>query len=369
MSLSDLHDLLPAIAAREAADPERYPAETIAALHRAGVLSAPFAREFGGEDASLLAGVDAIEALAANSGSAALLASMPLGLAGVFMSGLALVPAEHRVSCHVQVERAAAAYARGELYAACNSEKGAGGALTNITTRAELAADAFVLQGEKILASGGENASMLFSTAKVPDGALQGSGPVEFFLIDAHAPGVEILSDWDGFGMRATESQTVRYHGAPAGLLGFPNFVEVVQPVQYWFCLFAAIPLGCARAILSGIGTPTPSSPALRLRLSEATMRYEALRAYLRETAAEWHPAPDAALRMKILRMKTFVTQESTKLAAELFALGGGRHYRRNDPLARALADSFAGTALRPPLQLGLETLMDQFSLGEAELA
>ena len=63
-----------------------------------------------------------------------------------------------------------------------------------------------------------------------------------------------------------------------------------------------------------------------------------------------------------MLRTKTYVTQEATRLCAELFALSGGRHYRRTDPLARALAASFAGTALRPPLPLALDMLVQQFS-------
>ncbi len=367
MSLADLPELLPEFAGREGRDPEAYPAANIADLFAAGIIQAPFPAELGGEGASLLAGVEAVEAIATVSGSTALLVSMPLGLAGMLMAGLAVVPPGHRAACWAQIERAATDYRDGRLYAACNSEKGAGGALTNITTEAVLSQErGFVLRGEKILASGGENAYAFFSTGKVTEGDLAGGGPVEFFLVDAHAPGVKILSDWDGFGMRSTESHGVRYHDAPAELLGFPNFVECVQPAHYVFCLFAAIPLGCVRSILAALGTPAPSSPALRLRLSEAAMRYEAMRAYLRETAAGWRPGSSAAYRMKVLRMKTYVSQESTKLAAELFALGGGRHYRRNDPLARALADSFAGTALRPPLQLGLDTLVEQFSLGEA---
>jgi alkylation response protein AidB-like acyl-CoA dehydrogenase len=87
-------------------------------------------------------------------------------------------------------------------------------------------------------------------------------------------------------------------------------------------------------------------------------MRYESLRAYLLETAAEWRAGAGPEYGARVLRTKTFVTQESTKLAAELFALSGGRHYRRDGAMARLLADSFAGTALRPPLALGLETLI-----------
>jgi alkylation response protein AidB-like acyl-CoA dehydrogenase len=149
--------------------------------------------------------------------------------------------------------------------------------------------------------------------------------------------------------------------------MGFPNFIDAVQPLQYWFCLFAAVPLGCARAILRAMGSPAPQSPALRLRLSDAVMRYEAMRAYLLETAGAFRAAAGPKYAARVLRTKTFVSQEATKLCAELFALGGGRHYRRNNPVARTLADSFAGTALRPPLALALESLVENFSLGDVE--
>jgi alkylation response protein AidB-like acyl-CoA dehydrogenase len=205
---------------------------------------------------------------------------------------------------------------------------------------------------------------VFFSTAKVDPAALPGAGVVEFFFVPAHDPGVEILSDWDGFGMRSTESHTVRYTSSPAeDLLGFPNFIDTVKPLQYWFCLFAAIPLGCAASILASLATPAPGSPALRLRFSEAQMRVEALRAYLLDTAAQWRPGAPASYQALVLRTKTYVTQEATKLCAELFALSGGRHYTRGGALARTLADSFAGTALRPPLALSLDQLVEQFSV------
>jgi alkylation response protein AidB-like acyl-CoA dehydrogenase len=186
---------------------------------------------------------------------------------------------------------------------------------------------------------------------------------VEIFLVQADSPGVTILQDWDGFGMRSTESQTVRYDRAPVReLLGFPNFLNLVQPLQYWYCLFAAIPLGCAKAILSALSTPPPRSPALRLRLSDAAMRYEAMNAYLSETAAGFRAAGGAGYAARVLRTKTYVTQEATKLCGELFALSGGRSYRRSNRIARTLADSFAGTSLRPPLALALDVLVESFS-------
>ncbi len=126
--------------------------------------------------------------------------------------------------------------------------------------------------------------------------------------------------------------------------MGFPNFISVVQPLQYFYCLFAAIPLGCVKLILNALGTPTPQSPADRLRLADAVMRYEAMRAYLLETAERFRPAAGPEYAARVLRTKTYVAQESTKLA-----------------------DSFAGTALRPPLALALDLLVENFSLGDSK--
>jgi alkylation response protein AidB-like acyl-CoA dehydrogenase len=307
----------------------------------------------------------AIREIAAVAPSLALIASMPIGLAGMYGAGPSAVPAAHREAWLAQAGQVAANYRARELYAACNSEKGAGGSLAATKTIATASpGGGFVLAGEKILATSGRFATHFFSTAKVAPGDLPGGGVVEFFFVRSDADGVEILDDWDGFGMRSTESQTVRYDGAPAeGLVGFPGLLDTLQPLQYWYCLFAAIPLGCAEAVLREIATPTPQSPALRLRFAEATMRLEALTSYLDDTAARWRPGAGPAYAARVLRMKTYVTQESTKLCAELFALGGGRLYRRGSRVAVLLADAFAGTALRPPLGLALETLSETFAL------
>jgi alkylation response protein AidB-like acyl-CoA dehydrogenase len=370
ITMSLIHDdLLTLIADQERKHPEDYPEDSIKALFDAGIMAGPFPEDLGGRGMKLADAVRAVESIASVSPSVALIASMPLGLAGMYALGNEISRDVHGTDFAEQTSRVAADYRAGRLYAACNSEKGAGGSLAATQTLAARQADgAFALSGEKILASGGLNAATFFSTAKVSAEELPGAGVVEFFLVDVASEGVEVANDWDGFGMRPTESHTVRYTKARArGMVGFPNFVSLVQPLEYCFCLFAAIPLGCAKAILRATGSPAPQSPALRLRLSDATMRYEAMRAYLLQTAEGCRPAAGAAYAARVLRTKTYVTQEATKLCAELFALGGGRNYRRTSLVARMLADSFAGTALRPPLALALDRLVESFSLGDAE--
>jgi alkylation response protein AidB-like acyl-CoA dehydrogenase len=363
--LADVESLTPRFAEREAADSESYPAANISELTSAGVIRAPLPEHLGGQSAPLTDAVRAVEAIAAVSPSTALLLAMPLGLAGVYALGPDVAPEQHRATWSAQIDEVAAAYGAGRFYAACNSEKGAGGALSNTKTVAARDADGtFRITGEKILASSGRFGDVFFSTAKTRPEDLPGCGIVEIFYVRTDAPGVQIQSDWDGFGMRSTESHSVRYDSAPAGsVMGFPNFLATVQPLEYWFCLFAAIPLGCAASMLRTLGDPTPSSPAMRLRLTDAQMRIEAMRAYLLESAAGWRVAAGPAYKARVLRTKTYVSQESTKLCAELFALGGGRHYVRDGKLSNALAASFAGTALRPPLPLALDALVEQFTL------
>ncbi|MEO8540196.1 MAG: acyl-CoA dehydrogenase family protein [bacterium] len=363
--LSDLADLLPGIAERESLNPEAYPERSVQLLYEAGIPISPLARPLGGESASCRQSTMAIEAIASVSPSLALITAMPHGLAGCMSLEGDGGGSEWRLSWRREIERIAADYRAGKVYAACNSEKGAGGSLAATKTIAiRDSHGTFALSGEKILASSGRYASTFFSTAKVSPDELPGAGIVEFFFVESDAFGVQIMDDWNGFGMRSSESQSVRFAGAPVtAMMGFPNYIEAVQPTQYWYCLFAAIPLGCAWSILKALGSPAPTSPVLRLRLSEALMKYESLRAYLLETADAFRANAGPAYAARVLRTKTYVTQEATKLCAELFALSGGRHYSRSSPVARALADAFAGTALRPPLALGLDTLVEQFSL------
>lgn len=357
--LDEVRAVAASFAERDAKDPDRYPAENVDALRSIGLLSAAFPKHLGGRDARLSELTESIEAIASASPSTALLVCMPVGLAVVYATCGSAIPEEHRTSWNAQVARAAADYEKGEIYAACNSEKGAGGSLaaTKTTARPD-DRGAMILRGEKILASFGAHAHWFFSTAELPEGG------VEFFILDAKQKGVTVRDDWNGFGMRSTESHSVSLDDVRAReLLGFPGFIERAQPVSAWHPLFAAISLGCAWTMIEGLGKPTPNSPVLRARVSDALMRYESLRAYLLETASRFRPAAGAAYRARVFRTKSYVTQESTKLCAELFALSGGRHYARTSRLARALADSFAGTALRPPLPLALDDLAENFSL------
>jgi alkylation response protein AidB-like acyl-CoA dehydrogenase len=131
----------------------------------------------GGRGKTLVEAVGVLETMASVSPSVALIASMPLGLAGIYGLGDEIAPETHRAAFAEQAARVAADYRAGRVYAACNSEKGAGGSLAATRTLAARQPDGgFVLSGEKILASAGQNAATFFSTAKVSADELPGAG-------------------------------------------------------------------------------------------------------------------------------------------------------------------------------------------------
>ena len=221
----------------------------------------------------------------------------------------------------------------------------------------------FELTGEKILASFGRYAGMFFSTAKVDPSEMPGCGVVEVFLRAADGAGrrdpqrlgrFRDAVDRESYGPISLRpgrgrSRISEFH---------PDRAAADLLVRALYRHSSRVRRGDRREL----STPAPASAALRVRLSDAQMREESLRAYLHETARVWKPGAGQEYAARVLRTKTYVTQEATRLCAELFALSGGRHYTRNGRLARTLAAAFAGTALRPPLPLALETLLQQFA-------
>jgi alkylation response protein AidB-like acyl-CoA dehydrogenase len=143
-----LEDLLPLIAEQERNHPEAYPESSIRALFDAGIIAGPFAENLGGRGMKLVEAVSVIETIASVSPSVALIASMPLGLAGIYGLDNQIAPDAYRAAFAEQTARVAADYRAGRVYAACNSEKGAGGSLAATKTMATRQSDGvFVLSG------------------------------------------------------------------------------------------------------------------------------------------------------------------------------------------------------------------------------
>src|SRR5262245_48181276 len=103
-------DLLTLIADQERNQPEVYPENSIRALFDAGIIAGPFPADLGGRGMKLVDAVSVVETIASVSPSVALIACMPLGLAGMYGLGNEIARDEHRTAFAEQTSRVAADY-------------------------------------------------------------------------------------------------------------------------------------------------------------------------------------------------------------------------------------------------------------------
>jgi len=351
--------------------PRRYPAENVADLVEAGT-SGSFPEVAGRPRAGRLNdSVAAIETVAADRLSrAALVGDMPLAWRACYGWVRSCAPAAHRgvwansdLSACIRLPR------RDSLYAACNSEKGRvahsrdnyGGA-----TWPPWPVPAHGREDPRFVRAVSPAPSLLRRrSARKTCQALASSS--SSLLIQA-APGVQIMDDWDGFGMAATESQTgaLRLGRGPRSD-GLPNFIEAVQPLQYWYCLFSAIALGSPGASCHHPWPlPRPTSPRCGSATRNALMAVRVAACLpVRDLGSLESVCRDPAMQARVLRTKTFVTQEIHQ------ALRGAVRAGRGPPLsavgsggAHAGRTPLQARALRPPLGWRSTCLVENFGLG-----
>ncbi|PXW26486.1 acyl-CoA dehydrogenase family protein [Paraburkholderia caballeronis] len=143
-------------------------------------------------------------------------------------------------------ERWFARIARGEIIGGAVSERTA---VTGNSVKVTHRDDVVQLDGEKYYTTGTLYADWIDVSAN------DGQSDVRI-LVDANAPGVERVDDWDGFGQRLTGSGTTRFHGVevPADQLyrrfdgSQPRRNSILTP--YYQTLHLANLAGITRAVL-----------------------------------------------------------------------------------------------------------------------
>jgi len=344
--------LIAEVAAGRAVFPQQNLDDAIAA----GLLGMAIPHEHGGLGATCETYCAVIEELATGSPATALLLTMPVGFAAIFLLPETLTPPIHRDGYRAHCGWVFDETRAGHVFAAGNSEPGIA-VMQESQTRAVQRDGVWRLTGRKVFGSWGQHSDWLFSTARLPEGLLPDASAVEFFALPTNGEGVQWADDWNSFGMAETASHSFRLEDAPArALLGFPGFATSPYPDHWWRLGFTAVALGCVRGLLTPLlRGSTSMGPAARSEMASLTARYESLRGYLLDTARRAGPTTTPAFLARTLRTKTYVTGECVTLAATLFSMGGGSALAANGLAAKYLRDVFAGTGLRPPFRAALD--------------
>lgn len=186
----------------------KIPEPVVQAFRDIGAFGIKIPREYGGLGLSQMTYIRAIELVTSQDGSltALLSASQSIGVP----QPLALFGTEE------QKRRYYPRLARGAISAFALTEVDAGSDPANMSTTATPSADGthFVLNGQKLWCTNGTRADLFVVMARTPDAPGAGGRArkqITAFIVEASAPGVEVVHRCRFMGLRAMENGVIRF--------------------------------------------------------------------------------------------------------------------------------------------------------------
>lgn len=334
-----------------------FPHDDLADLREAGYLRAFVPTELGGAGLSLEEVAREQVRLAGAAPATALAVNMHLVVTGM----AALLAAQGDQSMQFVLDDAAA----GEVFAFGNSEAGNDLVMFGSRTRAERQADGgYRYHGTKIFTSLSPVWTRLATFGR--DDADPDDPRLVHGVVSREDGGVEILTDWDTLGMRATQSSTTRLTGAyaPADrvvrrLAPGPNADPfIVALFSVFEILLAAVYTGIGRrAIELAVanvrrrtsmkydGASYADDPDIRWKVADAVLAQDGAELQVFALARDVDERVDHGSRLfaQLVGLKVRATESArTVVDLALRVSGGGAYYTGNE-LNRLYRDVLAG--------------------------
>jgi alkylation response protein AidB-like acyl-CoA dehydrogenase len=315
-----------------------FPADSIAAIHDAGLLTATVHERYGGQGARLAETAVILRALGQGDPSVALITAMTMfahGQQGIEPTwpddvySVAVAEAAQRpvLINALRVEPELGTPARGGLPA----------------TVASLGDGRWSLSGHKIFSTGAEGLRWMVVWARI--GETQEAGG---FLVRSDWPGISIERTWDHLGLRASRSDDVLFAGTPAvptvGSSGGPLFLAwnslgltslylgVATAAREWLVSFLT-----ERSPVS-LGRPLATLPRFQAAVGEIDASLGTAVALL-DAMAERVDNGDASAIAQAPLVKLTGTRAAIDAVSQAVALVGNNGLTRRNPLERHLRD------------------------------
>lgn len=231
------------------------------------------------------------------------------------------------------------------------SEPGAGSALTDLTTRAEIRGQSVVINGSKRWCSGGGHADGYVAYCRMSDApGAKGIGAV---YVEKDAPGLSFGKPESLMGFRGVPSSDLYFENCtvplsnvivPAG--GFKRLMEAFDLER---CGNATMALAQASGALEDVvayvqerrqfGKPIVEFQAVQLRLADMRIKVDAARLLI------WRAACNAQAGMPSViessTAKCFANEIAREVTGHAVQLMGGYGYSREYPMERRLRDAW----------------------------
>jgi alkylation response protein AidB-like acyl-CoA dehydrogenase len=231
------------------------------------------------------------------------------------------------------------------------SEPGAGSALTDLTTRAELKGDRVVLNGTKRWCSGGGHADGYVVYCRMSD--QPGAKGIGAIYVEADAAGLSFGKPEALMGFRGIASSDLYFDNCsvpianvivPAG--GFKRLMEAFDLER---CGNATMALAQASGALDDIvlyvqerhqfGKPIVEFQAVQLRLAEMRIKVDAARLLIWRAASNAEAGLPNVLESSVA--KCFANEIARDVTGHAVQLMGGYGYSREYPMERRLRDAW----------------------------
>ncbi|MGZ8753427.1 MAG: hypothetical protein ACXW1S_10645 [Acidimicrobiia bacterium] len=330
-----------------------------------------FGGRFEGAAASTRPMCEALRTLARGDPSVALVSAMHPAVVGFWLN----TPAAGEPAWDAQRTAVFDSVLGGKQWGTITSEPGSGGDITQTKTRAEpddaidigLPGRGCRLSGQKHFGSGSGIADFMITTA-----VMAGEDEPSMFAMDTtdHAwdgsAGMMLLAEWDGMGMKATQSHAMALDGAPAVRLAFDGPIQTlaVNNAPFVSCLFTSVILGVLdEAVATAKAVVGPRIDGLRAYERVEWTRAEAgywlaVQAY--EGGLRAVESGDVATAVHgSLRAKQTSAELAEEVMLRLTRVVGGGTFSQRSPFAHWFEDVRALGFLRPPWALAYDMLLD----------
>ncbi len=325
-----------------------FPEAGILALGKAGALGILSAKEVGGLGLGPRDAAMAVERVARECGSTAMVLCMHLCGAAVLEK---FGPRNVRQ----------AAAAGKHLSTLGFSEEGARSHFWAPVSTAEKRGDDIALSARKSFVTSAHHATAyVWSSKPVAPGA-----PSTIWLVPASTPGIRVTSKFDGLGLRGNDSAPVVAEGAtiPESARlgedgkGFSIMLEVVLPLFNVMSTGFAVGLMEAatsrtaehakRSRLEHAGSSIADLPTIRAYIARMRVKTDMVRALLLDTLdAMERGRPDAVLR--VLESKAAAGEAASEVLDLALRVCGGAAFRKDVGVERIFRDARASTVMAP---------------------
>ena len=341
------------------------------ALRDAGWLSAIVPTDFGGQWQDTASSArqlcEALRLLASADPAVALVSAMHPAVISYWL----LNPDASQPEWETQRDAVFASAIAGEQWGTITSEPGSGGdiARTRATASATdeapfIAGRSYAVSGDKHFGSGSGIAERMVTTA-IPEGE---EGPT-IFVLDVRGrhwdgtDGMQLIAEWDGVGMAATQSHAMRLQGLAGVRLGHQGeLTDITRGAGAFIAtLFTAVIVGVLDEAVA-VAKQQLRARAGDLRAYEQVEwtravcdHWLAVQAY--EGSLRAVEAGDSAALFAALCAKESVAELAEATLGRLARVIGGGAFSRRSPFATWFEDVRALGFLRPPWALAYDNL------------